>query len=973
MISSLCLLLLVSLPTSTQATDGQCLEDSENLRVWCEAGSLLWGWFNVTTESMRRARGLLEQISNFTQEEKELENNVKSTKEKVFILLGGSTDNRNAQKNSLWETVRAMEQQYTDDHGKRKDLLEQAKEKAHSSIAAATEAYYTISLSCVWMEHRMSMPLGKEIDEKGLRERLVLLSKTGGSCQGKGKVANTLLKLNKPPELFDTISLDAWKAHTVKVLAQAREELQLHMRVCRTSAINSLVEKAKVIDEEIWRTVEGLRIAMKDYETAKARLEGVYLTGSAYQTALGRVKEATLDKVDALLQQRCQTMKGKVRLQMLLKQSEESRKNRKQRLSETQMTLRKMLERQQLAEGHQEKGRQIFLNLRMALGTSRTDAGETGASLFTANKGHSSWNAADGLFMSNTTAAKEALLKAEKALVAAERLVGDEYPSVANCNTSIQRTVNVPIGADCDGHKLEKDHISSQYYTTQTLVSLENEMLAHKNCKKILDDQITVLEEKLATQARREKDVEASMETADRRSKERDNSLAHAVSVMYHIVLRAKCGADAAIRSLQAEAGKLETEKNRVASVIREAKASAQTAKQVTKNVRLVPKEMLHNLNTALSGLDVAERMFQKNINQQAKAHRQLMHHVALAEKNKSTNRPAETGLLSNNTYLDRNDLSLTGNCERQQLAALAKQLTEGNSSLETALAEVIRVGEIVAGVRSATWEYEDATKGLSSQRQEQSTRINQQVKNVKQSADLVQKEVRRLQREHFARKMQSLMEDMCGYAMELNSLNQENTAFRSETDALEAVASEEYRKIQTNRVVDQDVREYDNKVEQAFEYASGRIALLRTTINRLSENQAAMVKKIRTKIMDTRIKENKQGATSAWRLTETILSNLEVILNEHVCTPEQVKEMVKALLQITPEHSMGYLNETDTMKSIVATLQQTVKTAKQSLEQVASQATLARKAVSCASEAAEESSCTPLHRQLLNVLQHIW
>ncbi|CCD19118.1 hypothetical protein ERJ75_001213600 [Trypanosoma vivax] len=222
---------------------------------------------------------------------------------------------------------------------------------------------------------------------------------------------------------------------------------------------------------------------------------------------------------------------------------------------------------------------------------------------------------------------------------------------------------------------------------------------------------------------------------------------------------------------------------------------------------------------------------------------------------------------------------------------------------------------------------------------------------------------------------LRSLMKDMCASSSELSELQKKNNELKGTADALKNKVSVESRRAEAAWKRDSFVSEVPQDVEDSFTHASKSVAVLAKHLQRVDAQYFRAVSELEKGLTKSDESDAKSYDVLA-NFVRGINSNLPAVSCSSVCNDDHIDEVVASLLQ-RPDAILKNVSFVVSLGELAAKVEGRVAAAREQMRKVASSADDAQAAVEEAIRRARNTAagrrCTPLHRQLLNILKHIW
>ncbi|CCD17960.1 hypothetical protein, conserved in T. vivax [Trypanosoma vivax Y486] len=222
---------------------------------------------------------------------------------------------------------------------------------------------------------------------------------------------------------------------------------------------------------------------------------------------------------------------------------------------------------------------------------------------------------------------------------------------------------------------------------------------------------------------------------------------------------------------------------------------------------------------------------------------------------------------------------------------------------------------------------------------------------------------------------LRSLMEKVCASATEFHKLHVDTDGFKGRAVTLRANVSEESRRAEATWRNATANSEMPQDVEDGFTHASRGVAVLEKQLQRIDAQYARV-----TTGLGEGLKIAKGGDAKIYipvvNFLRDINSNLTALSLPSVCSGDRITELVQSLMK-DRDTMLSSSSVIVALGELAAKVRERVTAARDQMKKVVSSAADAQAAVEEAVRRARDANagrrCTPLHRQLLNLLQHIW
>ncbi|CCD18151.1 hypothetical protein ERJ75_000184700 [Trypanosoma vivax] len=281
----------------------------------------------------------------------------------------------------------------------------------------------------------------------------------------------------------------------------------------------------------------------------------------------------------------------------------------------------------------------------------------------------------------------------------------------------------------------------------------------------------------------------------------------------------------------------------------------------------------------------------------------------------------------------------------------------------------------------TALWETNKTLKQLEAQIElmgSNLTKINSSVRDINEAmsnAEQIREAAKAAAANAFADVLRSLMQEMCSSATELHELQKKNNGLKGTAKALKNNVSVESRRAEAAWKRDNDLSGMPPDVEEGFTYASRGVAVLEKHLQRIDAQYTNVINVVSQELEIT----EESGAKTydvAVNFVRDINSNLADFSSPSVCDGGRVAELVQTVMK-SREAMLKNVSAIVSLGELAAKVRERVTAARDQMRKAVSSAADAQAAVEEAIRRARDADagrrCTPLHRQLLNVLRHIW
>ncbi|CCD21478.1 hypothetical protein, conserved in T. vivax [Trypanosoma vivax Y486] len=222
---------------------------------------------------------------------------------------------------------------------------------------------------------------------------------------------------------------------------------------------------------------------------------------------------------------------------------------------------------------------------------------------------------------------------------------------------------------------------------------------------------------------------------------------------------------------------------------------------------------------------------------------------------------------------------------------------------------------------------------------------------------------------------LRSLMEEVCASATELHKLHMDTDGFKGRAVTLRTNVSEESRRAEGAWRNATANSEMPQDVEDGFTHASRGVVVLEKQLQRIDAQYARV-----TTGLSEGLKIAKGGDAKIYipvvNFLRDINSNLTALSLPSVCSGDRITELVQSLME-DRDTMLSSSSVIVALGELAVKVRERVTAARDQMKKVVLSAADAQAAVEEAIRRARDANagrrCTPLHRQLLNLLQHIW
>ncbi|KAH8616392.1 hypothetical protein ERJ75_000484000 [Trypanosoma vivax] len=222
---------------------------------------------------------------------------------------------------------------------------------------------------------------------------------------------------------------------------------------------------------------------------------------------------------------------------------------------------------------------------------------------------------------------------------------------------------------------------------------------------------------------------------------------------------------------------------------------------------------------------------------------------------------------------------------------------------------------------------------------------------------------------------LRSLMEEVCASATELHKLHMDTDGFKGRAVTLRTNVSEESRRAEAAWRNATANSEMPQDVEDGFTHASRGVVVLEKQLQRVNAQYARVTTGLSEGLKITEDRDAKSHIAVVNFVCD-VGSNLTALSLPSVCDGDRIAELVRSLMK----DKGTMLNSSSVIVALgelAAKVKERVTAGREQMKKVVSSAADAQAAVEEAIRRARDADagrrCTPLHRQLLKVLRHIW
>ncbi|KAG8339966.1 hypothetical protein TRVL_09206 [Trypanosoma vivax] len=222
---------------------------------------------------------------------------------------------------------------------------------------------------------------------------------------------------------------------------------------------------------------------------------------------------------------------------------------------------------------------------------------------------------------------------------------------------------------------------------------------------------------------------------------------------------------------------------------------------------------------------------------------------------------------------------------------------------------------------------------------------------------------------------LRSLMKEVCASVAELDELRTDNNGFKGTARNLRNNVSVESRRAEAAWKRDSADPEMSQYIEDGFTYASRGVAVLEKQLLRIDAQYVKVTNELSEGLKITEGNGSKSYDVVV-KFVRGINSNPAALSLPSVCSGDNIVELVQSLME-DRDAMLKNVSAIVSLGDLAAKVKERLTSAREQMRKVVSSAADAQAAVEEAIRRARDTAagrgCTPLHRQLLSVLQGIW
>ncbi|CCD19206.1 hypothetical protein, conserved in T. vivax [Trypanosoma vivax Y486] len=434
------------------------------------------------------------------------------------------------------------------------------------------------------------------------------------------------------------------------------------------------------------------------------------------------------------------------------------------------------------------------------------------------------------------------------------------------------------------------------------------------------------------------------------------------------------CSSARAITELREQHHQLRTSTTSLQHDVSMASTSATTAWATAQTLSQLPSVLNNSLAEATATVKVLGHQLTGIVEKSDEVVQALETAVTNADKF----RPSSSSVLGNLVRaidLNLNYTSFKPDCSVATDITVVRKLATSKSDLFKYVSELEQLGELVKTVNKAMSSSRHETSALVLNVSEKKDKVAEAVRAVRSIADALNGEQKRQHATAFAQALVAIKDKLCDAATKLHELNTKNNEFKGRAFNLETNISRVKRNAENAWQHASDAFEMPQEVEDGFTYASRGVAVLEKHLKRADAQYITAVNDLVEGLKGTAT-SNAKMYDAVGRFVRSITLNLTDFSSHSLCNKIRINELVASLLQ-RPETMLQSAPAVEALRKLEARVTARLTAANGRMGKVVSSAADAQAAVEEATRRAHEAAagrrCTPLHRQLLNVLQHIW
>ncbi|KAH8620237.1 hypothetical protein ERJ75_000082100 [Trypanosoma vivax] len=930
----------------------------------CAAKELLWPWMDIAGEAEMRHDALVKDIGDLKRREEQVEASLTEANARAVKLMEAWDGEERGKVEMVKQRLLDVEKRYREAGAHRASLKANAEIQAKESKDQNVNTYYDIRNAGHNINGKAHQ--GGDLNYAAVKVALESNELARPHCE-RGIVSEILRDLNIP--LNRSPNLSQWKDTNQKVLERAKEQLVRSGPSCCVG-FNSFIEKAKSIEETIARTVERLQLAVSTYEEIEKEVNTAYLNTRAEQVTLDKTEKSILKHVDDQGKQLCEMLKKQRSV------TERVRSARAQLVGTTTAATalrRRASELTQQAEGTRTTVTLASMQFSMLTDTlvadvrSSTYTREIKTARTVVSTG---FEAAVDLYVQSAKRAAQATKQTEKDLREAGRLLENAEVTLGQCESQNHEQLGVLKGNDCHTELSSTRQHSLQHGLSRSLAE-QNEVLL--KCRYHLDaltPKVDLLEARLINVHEQNQHLEDQLKTTEKLRKASNQQAEDAVANVTMGLAKQLCAYAKEIHQIKQENSDRIVYAEHLRTRIYNAHRTTEGARTTSYNVSGMQPSVVENLTNALGAAVVLEHQINRTIVES----KMLLNTLEARLKSASqiiANPDDGFVAFMHKITLTITDPDTMDHCTGAWMADVVAEPKSTPDELLGSVSALKKLGQFIKCVQEAVSQSRRDTTDLALVTDEQRKAVEGELGRSHDLALKVAQAKKKSDATAFAQALVGIMETLCGYAQKIHTL-------QAERDKLEGTVVTLKDKVSTESKIAKQGRQTEaipQDVEDGFTYASRRVSLLEKHLHQTNALYKTVVKEL-----VERLKKASSNSvtrhTAIGNLVRDITSDVTDFSSRSLCKELHIPDVV-ALLMTGNDTMLENVSALDNLRKFTAKIDEQVKVIKRKMGKVASSAADAQAAVEEAIRRAHEAAagrrCTPLHRQLLNVVQHIW
>ncbi|KAH8619376.1 hypothetical protein ERJ75_000179100 [Trypanosoma vivax] len=962
------LLLLLTVGACAAAARG-CRRTTASAPEKCAAERLLWGWMDVAKQAEERERSVMLNLEALEIRRRNAQHTLAQALVRAKAVLADWPGQNTANVEAMIRRLNVLEQETIAGYKQRTQNEEEVRALANESREQTQAAYFDIRRRGRYITGRVWK--GKFLTYKEVADDLAEMGMPRRSCEDNGIVSVVLQGLDH--RLNNGSDLHNWKQTNLAVLKQAEANVGSQGYRCITHTPD-IEESANDIRLAIERTLAALEKGLEKYDTLDEEVRKLELVAKQESGEVDKVDSRIIEQVTEGTKNLCTDLKKSRGIANKLTQARivmESLEAKATNLTQkAEILTNRALKKARTLSVVGDTFSALNGSLQMPL---KSEAYKYGTPLST-KETKPTFALNVGVFVELSRTAKRAAADGKEKIQVAAKLLKSVDTEL---KTWLSNTKQLVGNLDEDACDEVLSFLQNGTLLNTSLRQFGARATALMSEKKTIEDlgrKVALLEAALKQVTTHHAEVDAAMQLAAALEAEQVEKTAASVARVLRSLMKNLCDSAEEIAELQRQNAAFQKDSHALEYKISDAASKAQHMWNAAKNEYDMPQNLENELKNELQIAAVITAALSENIAKSQNLVEKMCVKAATHDETTGQSHDA-VGQFVRTINLDLTDFSCPRVCQGQSLNEVVTSLTEKPDSLLKTVSHIAGLEAYVKNVRRTILETWSHTNGLTSGADAEKKRANNVLQRIKDLETTVERIKIKKQADSVAHELQSIMDKICASATKLHAIKAIGNGFIATAKALKDNVSVESRRAKAAWRDAEDVSGISQEVEDGFTYASRGVAALEKHLKRADAQYTAAANDL-VEGLKGAATSNAKMYDAVGRFVRSITLNLTDFSSHSLCNKIHINELVTSLLQ-QPETMIQSAPAVEALRNLEARVTARLTAANGRMGKVVSSAADAQAAVEEATRRAHEAAagrrCTPLHRQLLNVLQHIW